>query len=385
MRIAKNNSLNFDWFVLIITIGLMLFSIAVVYSASAFIAQTRFNDYDKLFWNHISKIIIGIIILIIFINVDYHKLERFSKLIMFVSLVPLFLVFIVGSPINGAYRWIHFVGLNFQPSEFAKFALVLHFSTLLKQRREVIQDFKLGILPLLVWAFIVCGMIAIQPNFSSATVIYIIALAMLYIGNARTKYLMYIISISLSTIVIYAVSAPYRLQRLINYFNINSNNADLSDAAFQSQQAIIAFGNGGFVGLGPAQSRQSLLYLPESYGDFIFSIIGEEYGFIGTSLIIILFLIIAWRGIKIARFAPDLFGYYLSFGIVFTFTIYAFVSAGVNCGLLPTTGLPMPFISYGGSAIFFYCAAMGILLNISKQAKLNSNSQNKISFKNFKS
>ncbi len=362
---------------LMATLGLMLFSIAFVYSASASIAEYRFGDYDKLFINHTIRVMIGLLALIFFMKIDYHVWMRYSKPIMFAALIPLVLVFLISSPINGAYRWIYIGPVNFQPSELAKFALVIHFAALLTQRQEVIKDFKLGLLPLLIWSFIVCLLIALQPNFSSAMVIFIISIAMMFVGNANGKHLSVIGIIAFIGLVGYAVSAAYRMQRIINYVGMASGSSDISDAAFQSQQAIIAFGSGGIFGLGPGQSRQSLLFLPEAYGDFIFSIIGEEYGFIGTVLIIIVFIIMAWRGIKIARNAPDNFGYFLAFGIIFTFILYAFVSAAVNTGLLPTTGLPMPFVSYGGTAIIFYCVAMGILLNISSHSVKGNNTNQK--------
>jgi cell division protein FtsW len=353
---------------LMATLGLMLFSIAFVYSASASIAEHRFGDYDKLFLNHTLRVLGGLLALIIFMKIDYHVWLKLSKPIMFATIIPLLLVFLISSPINGAYRWIYIGSINFQPSELAKFALVIHFAALLTQRQEVIKDFKLGLLPLLVWSFIVCLLIAIQPNFSSAMVIFIISIAMMFIGNVKGKHLSIIGIIAFIGLIGYAVSASYRMQRIINYVSMASGSNDNNEAAFQSQQAIIAFGSGGIFGLGPGQSRQSLLFLPEAYGDFIFSIIGEEYGFIGTFLIVVVFMIMAWRGIKIARNAPDNFGYFLAFGIIFTFILYAFVSAAVNTGLLPTTGLPMPFVSYGGTAIIFYCIAMGILLNISSHS-----------------
>ena len=359
---------HIDWIILMSTLGLMFFSIAFVYSASASIAEYRFGDYDKLFLNHSLRVFFGLIALLITMRIDYHFWMRWSKVIMFIVIIPLILVFLISSPINGAYRWISIGFVNFQPSELAKFALVIHFATLLTQRQNVIKDFKFGLLPLLVWSFVICSLIAIQPNFSSAMVIFIIAIAMMFIGNANGKHLSIIGVIAFIGLIGYAISAAYRMQRIMNFVGMANGSSDITEAAFQSQQAIIGFGNGGIFGLGPGQSRQSLLFLPEAYGDFIFSIIGEEYGFIGTVLILLIFVIMAWRGIKIAKNAPDNFGYFLAFGIIFTFTLYAFVSAGVNTGLLPTTGLPMPFVSYGGTAIIFYCIAMGILLNISSQS-----------------
>ena len=358
---------HIDWVILLSTIGLMLMSIAFVYSASASIAEARFGSPDKFFASHTLRVLIGLVVLFIFMKVDYHFWGKYSKIIIFMSVVSLFLVLIMGTTINGANRWLYIGPINFQPSELAKFALVLHFAYLLTERQEFIKDFKYGLLPLLIWSIIITSLIAIQPNFSSAVVIYLIAAAMMFIGNANLKHLFYIGLVSLIGLGIYALSAPYRMARLQNYIGLTSDNHYINNAAFQAQQAVIAFGNGGIFGMGPGQSRQSLLYLPEAYGDFIFSIIGEEYGFIGTIFVISIFAVIAYRGIKIARNAPDIFGYFLAFGITVTITLYAFVSAGVNIGLLPTTGLPLPLISYGGTAIIFYCAAIGMLLNISSK------------------
>jgi cell division protein FtsW len=368
---VKANHGHIDWFLLLSTVGLMLFSIAFVYSASAFIAEARFHSHDKFFLNHSWKVLIGFLILLLFAKIDYHKWEKLSKPIIFMAIVPLVLVFVIGTPLNGAYRWLSIGFFNFQPSELAKFALVLHICTLLKQRQEFIKDFKIGMLPILLWSLIICSLIALQPNFSSAFVIYLITVCLLFVGNANVFHLIMIGAASITALGAYALSAPYRLQRLLSFIGHGNGSGTVNtDAAFQAQQAIIAFGNGGLFGLGPGQNRQSQLFLPESYGDFIFSIIGEEYGFFGVILLLSVFGLIVWRGVKIAKRAPDMYGYFLSFGITFTFAIYVFVSAGVNCGLLPTTGLPMPFISYGGTAIFFYAAAMGILLNISAQSNV---------------
>jgi cell division protein FtsW len=275
---------------------------------------------------------------------------------------------LIGSNINGAYRWIFIGPINFQPSEIAKFALIIHISKLLSERQEVIKSFKLGLLPPLMWTMIICFLIALQPNFSSAIVIYLIAIILLFVGNTNFLHLL---SLGLSFLFgafIYAISATYRMQRLLTYIGLATNQESVNSSAdFQIKQAILGFGNGGFWGLGPGQSKQAHLFLPESYGDFIFSIIGEEYGFIGVGFIILVFALILYRGFRIAKNAPDNFGYFLATGITVTFSIYAFVSAGVNCGLLPPTGIPMPFISYGGTALVIYSFIIGILLNISRQ------------------
>ncbi len=358
---------HIDWYILLSVVGLMLFSIAFVYSASASVAEARYAHSEVLFINHTIRVLIGLIILLVFAKLDYHKLEKATFPVMLFSILLLILVYFISTPVNNAYRWINIGPFSFQPSEFAKFALVLHFACIISQREEVIKDFKFGFLPLMIWTIVIIGLIALQPNFSTAGVIFFIAISIMFVGNVNLIHLISFSFASLTVIIFYGLSAPYRMQRILSFFgdtNVSEN------VQYQVNQAIIAFGNGGLFGVGPGQSRQSHLFLPESYGDFIFSIIGEEYGFVGALIIIAAFIIIFWRGFKIIKKAPDLFGYLLSAGIILTFAFYMVVSIAVNCGLLPATGLPLPFISYGGTAVFFYSAAMGILLNISAHANV---------------
>jgi cell division protein FtsW len=357
-----------DWWVLLSVSALMLFSIAFVFSASASFAEFRFGSYDKFFYSHALRIFIAFVAMIVFSRIDYHIWGKFSKLFIFTSVILLVLLFFIGTPINSVYRWLYIGPINFQPSEIAKFALVLHFAKLLSERQDYIKDFKIGLLPLIIWSFLICGLIALQPNFSTALVIYLIAISMMFIGNTNFLHLLGIGFISMIGAVSYALSAEYRRTRIMSFFGSDNPDQAADAAAYQIDQAIIAIGNGGFFGVGPGHSRQSHLYLPESYGDFIFSIIGEEYGFIGLFIILMIFMLIFWRGIKITKLAPDLFGYFLSIGILLTIGFYTIVSAAVNVGLLPTTGLPIPFLSYGGTAVIIYASAIGILLNISAQA-----------------
>jgi cell division protein FtsW len=365
-----------DWWVLLPVAALMLFSIAFVFSASASFADLRFGSYDKFFYSHAFRIFLAFIALMIFSRIDYHFWGKFSKIFIFISVIFLVLLFIIGTPINYVYRWLYIGPINFQPSEIAKFALVLHFARLLAERQEYIKDFKIGMLPLIIWSLIICGLIALQPNFSTALVVYLIAISMMFIGNTNFLHLIFVGIISFVGAIIYALSASYRRARIMSFLGYEETDINEDAVRYQIDQAIIAIGNGGFFGVGPGHSRQSQLYLPESYGDFIFSIIGEEYGFIGLFIIILLFILILWRGIRIAKMAPDLFGYFLSTGILLTIAYYTIVSAAVNVGLLPTTGLPIPFLSYGGTAVIIYASAIGILLNISAQAGVLPKRQN---------
>jgi cell division protein FtsW len=358
---------HIDWIILLSAAGLMLFSVAFVYSASASFADVRFGSSEKLFWSHGIRVLFGLLVTILFAKIDYHVWQRYSKTILVVAVGFLLYVLAAGTTIKGATRWVDIGFINFQPSELAKFALVIHLAAMLTERQEYIKNFRYGFLPMLLWICIVCGLIALQPNLSTASVIFLISMLVIFIGNANILHLLGIGSLGFAAAVAYGLSAQYRLNRLMAFFGVEGNRT--ADAVnYQLDQALLAFGSGGLFGVGPGQSRQRDWFLPESYGDFIFSIVGEEYGYIGVLLILGAFCVILWRGFVTARRAPDDFGRFLAAGITFTVGIYTFINAGVTCGLLPTTGLPMPFISYGGTAILFSAAALGILLNISAQA-----------------
>jgi len=358
---------HIDWYILLSVVGLMLFSVAFVYSASSSFAAAKFGSSEKLFWNHAIRVLLGLAAIVVFSRIDYHVFEKFTKPILLLALACLVYVLLTGAKVKGAARWIHIGFINFQPSEFVKYALVLHISAMTVAAKDYLNDFRTGLMPLLLWTLVTCGLIAAQPNLSTASVVFFIASVIMFVGNAPLKKLGGIALGGLIVASIYAVSAPYRLKRIMAFTGYGSGT-EAEVVNYQLQQAIIAFGSGGIFGVGPGQSLQRDFFLPESYGDFIFSVVGEEYGFIGALFILSAFGMILWRGINVAKNAPDDFGRLLAIGITVTLAIYAFVNAGVNCGVLPTTGLPMPFISYGGTSVLFSAAAVGMLLNISAQA-----------------
>ncbi len=364
---------HIDWILFLAVAGLMLFSVAFVYSASAYFADVKFGSTERLFLNHTIRVALGFVLMIVFARIDYHLWEKYSKVLLYAALASLVFVLIGGMVIKGARRWINIGFLNFQPSELAKFALVIHLAAMLAEKKTYIKDFYRSFLPMMFWTGVVCFLIALQPNFSTAAVIFGLSVLLMFIGNANVLYLMGVIGAGVLGGGVYALKAQYRLERLQAFpqqFAGDFTESALRSMNYQLQQAILAFGNGGLLGVGPGQSRQRDWFLPESYGDFIFSIIGEEYGYVGVLLIIACFSIILWRGFKIARAAQDDFGRYLAAGITLTFALYAIINMGVTSGLLPTTGLPLPFISYGGTAILFSTIALGILLNISAHTDL---------------
>lgn len=348
-----------DWVLLLSTAALMMFGVAFVYSASAYFAEVRLGDSESLVLNHVVRVVAGLVVVFVFSRINYRLWQRTSIVGITIAICLLIYVIINGQTLNQATRWISIGPIGFQPSEFAKFALIVYLSTLLAARQHVLSSFREGVVPLLTWTGVLCVLIAVQPDFSTAAVIFGIAILLLYIGNVKFLHLIAIIGPALAIAAGYAMSAEYRMRRLTEFWS--------EEGSYQVKQGIIAFGNGGIFGVGPGRSLQRDWFLPESYTDFIFSIIGEEYGFLGAGFILFLFGVILWRGLRIARNAPDLFGRFLAAGITIVITVYAIVNAGVTCGLIPTTGLPMPFVSYGGTSILFTAAALGILLNISAQ------------------
>ncbi|HEY3875157.1 MAG TPA: putative peptidoglycan glycosyltransferase FtsW [Candidatus Kapabacteria bacterium] len=346
--------------------GLLLASLAFVYTASASFSAVKMGASESMLFNHAKKVFLSLVAMIVFTKIDYHKFEKQTKWIMISSLVLLVAVLFVGTRELGARRWLALGPLSFQPAEFAKFALVLHVAALCAAKQEIIGDFKKAFLPIAFWAVAAAALIAKQPNMSTASVLILIAFGIMYVAQVPLKYMLTSGALALFGGGIFALTASYRVQRMLAF--VGHHTAHTSQVAYQTDQALIAFGNGGIFGVGIGQSRQSMFFLPESYGDFIYSVIGEEYGFIGAALLMIVFGFLVIRGIQIAKHAPDAFGRYTAFGITITLAIYVMINAFVNVGLLPVTGLPMPFVSYGGTSMIFSAAAVGILLNISKYA-----------------
>lgn len=346
------------WSVLI----LMGFGIAAVYSASSAWAVQR-GGTEFYLLRHLAKVVVGIGLIIGLSKVDYHIFAKFSKPAILFSVGSLVILLLTGGigELKGANRWLGIGSFSFQPSELAKWTLIVHLAYLMSKNHNKMYDLKEGLFPIAIWIGSIVLLIALQPNFSTAAVIAFISIVMLFVAGANLKYL-YLSAAGLIPIAVaYIAMSPYRLKRIVSFIDGDAVNYQLS-------QSLVALGNGGLLGVGPGQSKQRDFFLPEPFNDFILPIIGEEYGYIGVLLILGIFIFIFIRGISIIKRAPDLFGMYLAVGIVVSIVFYAFTNAAVVCGLFPTTGLPMPFISYGGTSILFTSAAVGILLNISKQS-----------------
>lgn len=358
-----------DLTTLVCVLLLMVVSLGVVYSASSTRAFEKTGSSEALMIKHAVKVLIGFIMLFVFMNIDYRKYKKYTKPVLIGAILLLLVTLALGGEVKGATRWLRFGGLGLQPSEFAKYALIFHLCVLLADKKDRIKDFKTGFLPMMIWIGAVSVLVLLQPNFSSGSMIVAISLVMLFIGRAKLTHIGLTFAALLPLLGAYMVSAPYRMKRIMGYISFSDNAG--AKINHQLWQGIIGFGNGGIFGVGMGESKQRDYFLPESFGDFVFSIVGEEYGLIGTLFILSLFLFIMLRGMKIAKHAHDDFGRYLAIGISSSITLYALINAGVTLGILPTTGLPMPFVSYGGSSMLFSSVAVGVLLNISSQTDLH--------------
>jgi cell division protein FtsW len=370
LKIQRN---HIDIWLLIIVLGLMVTSLGVVYSASAEWSFKRFDTQSHYLDLHAIKILLSIVALFVGLSIPYSLYKKFSKPVLIVAVLFLAVTFVLGGETKGAVRWLRFGGLGFQPSEFAKFALLFHISLLMATKGENLKEFKRGFLPIVIWIGTVTGLVLAQPNLSTGMMLFALTMILLFVGHVKMMHLfgMMFVAICLFAIYVlfmaYVLKRPYQLERIMHFVHGTPNGQH----NYQLWQGIIGFGNGGLFGVGPGESRQRDLFLPESYNDFVYSIVGEEYGLFGTLVILGAFLFVMLRGFRIAKNAKDDYARFLAIGISSTITLYALVNASVALGLLPTTGLPMPFVSYGGSSLMLSAFSIGVLLNISASTDLH--------------
>lgn len=341
--------------------SLILIGLITVMSASSTYSSVKFESAFHLFQSHLFKVVAGIIVMGIFCVIPYETYKSFSKIGLVGITVVLIYTLLFAAQVKGAGRWLNLGFTTIQPADMAKIILIIHLANLIATKQDVIKDLKEGYIYFLIWILAVAGLIFLQPNVSNAVLIIVISLTMLYVGGARLKHIL----ISSGALILaggsVAMIFSHSRARILAYINSIGNGGDIN---LQVKQAIYSLGSGGIAGVGIGNSKQSNLFLPEAYGDFIFAILGEETGFIGVVTVLFLYLTLFISGILIAKKTKDKFGQMLAFGISFSIIIYAFVNAAVASGMFPTTGLPLPFISYGGTSIIFLSASIGILMNV---------------------
>jgi cell division protein FtsW len=350
---------------LIVTL-LMCIGILVVYSSGAGWAEKKFSDPEYFLWRQLMFSLLGMVTVILVARVDYHFFRKISKILILVSiaLLGLLLLLKLAGIIHGAARWIGFGPVRFQASDFAKYAVIFHFSRLISEKQHYIKDLQTSYYPLLILLLTVVFLVALEPNFSTASLIALIGFCLMFIGGIRIKHMLTTALPLLPIAAVFAIAAPYRVARLVSFAGGGEKNL-----SYQVSQALLGLGNGGLLGLGIGASKQRELYLPLSYNDFVFVVIGEEYGFIGALVVLTLFAGFFICGIIIAKHAPDNFGKYMASGITIAITMFAFINIAVASHLLPTTGVALPFISYGGTALLFNSLGVGILVSVSRYKK----------------
>jgi len=351
----------------IATLVMVGLSIVMVYSSSFALAQSKFGGSDFFLARQLVRAGLALACFMVFINVDYHFWGRHSTGAYFgvIALLLFVLVAPAARAIHGARRWISLGFIQFQVSELALLVLVILLAAQLSRAGEEIKDTK-KLAGFLVKIGVVCGLIGLEPNFSTAALVAAIGVVLLFVAGARISHLAALIGAAIPFGVLAAFGAGYRRHRIFAFLHTPGHSGDVG---YQAYQALIGLGNGGLFGVGIGQGDQKYFYLPEPHTDFVFSILGEEIGFVGLLLVLLLFAFIVYCGIKIALSAPDTMGRLMAFGFTFVCAIYALIHAAVNVGLVPTTGIPLPFLSYGGMSLVFTVGSMGILLNISSQGR----------------
>jgi len=355
-----------DRILFLVTLVLVGFGVAMVFSSSAIVAKERFGDPNYFSLKQLVSATLGLAVMFVMMKIDYHAYRHplivFSVLAIVVAL--LVLVFFLAAAAN-THRWIQFSGFSVQPSEMAKLALIFFLAYFLEKRKGKVNDLAFTLVPIAVIVAILAGLIVLQPDLGTAVSLLTISLALLFVAGLDLRWIAASIILGLPLFYLLVFRVKWRRDRILAFLNPWEQPLG---RGFQIIQSLLSVASGGIAGLGFMEGKQKLFYLPEAHTDFIFAVVGEELGMIGTCALLVLFLVFFWRGLRASLRAPDLFGFYLALGITLMVSVQAFINMSVVLGLLPTKGIPLPFLSYGGSSFVVMLAAVGILLNVSQQA-----------------
>ena len=360
---AKDRSLkSVDLKLLYSTIALVALGLVMVTSASQIIGHERFRSAFVFMQQHAIRIALGSCVLVLLMKVDFKKYQRLAPWLLAVSFVLLIALFLWGTQVRGAKRWLRIYMFNMQPVEFAKLALVIFLSARLADGGFQRDEFKRGFLPLFAVCVTMAAVVALQPNFSNAIFIMLLSFTLFFVGGCRLHHIL----LSGLGMSLAAIPLLMRVDHIWKRVGVLLGSGG-PEAGYHVEQSLIALGSGFVAGRGPGASYQKYHFLPDAHTDFIFSIIGEELGFIGTMLVLTLFVFILVRAVRTAERSPNDFGYLLSLGLGLSLFLSAVINMGMTLGIMPVAGLPLPFLSFGGSSLITSLAAVGILLNISGQ------------------
>jgi cell division protein FtsW len=362
--------LQSDKWLFLATLALICTSIVMVYSASALVALERFQQPYLFVTKQMMWAAIGFAVMSIVMRIDYRTYRNDKMIWLLLGVVALMLVAVLFSrPINGTTRWFGIGGFGIQPSELAKLAAIVFTAMILERRRARINELSYSLVPIGLIVGGLCGLILLQPDFGTAVSLMVVVSVMVFAAGISYRYLIGAALLAMPALYVILMQADYRRRRLLTFMDPWSD--PLGDG-FQIIQSLIAVGTGGVFGKGLMQGVQKLFYLPEPFTDFIFSVISEETGLLGASLVVLCFCVIAWRGLRTALRAPDSFGAFLALGITMMLVLQAFLNISVVLGLLPTKGIPLPLVSNGGSSMLINLLGIGVLLNISQHSQMET-------------
>jgi cell division protein FtsW len=355
-----------DRWLLLLPLALTAVGLIMVYSSSAILGLTRFQDPSYYFSRQVFRTVLGIVVLLVAARADLRRLEKFAPVILGVAAGLLALVVVAGHMSNGATRWLRLGFLTLQPTDLGRLAMVVFLASWLKRRPPADLGFTRGLLPPLGILAVLCGLIMLQPNLSSAALLGLSGFLMLFLAGAPLRHLAVPVGAGVAGILVALQTHPYMMGRVKTFVRFAfSGELDARGSGWQLDQSLIAIGSGGVIGKGLGGGLQKYLFLPEAHTDFIFSILAEELGFVGATGLLTLIGLLVWRGLRVAARTKEPFAALLAAGLSLQIGLYALVNLAVATGIAPTTGLPLPFVSYGGSALLANMAAAGLLYRIS--------------------
>jgi cell division protein FtsW len=359
--------ISVDRWLFIVTLLLVFVGLVMVFSASAVMAKERYGSGYVFLLRQLGWAAAGLIAMVVAMKVDYSRFKHPAVVYSLLGITTLMLmsVFLL-SRAHNTHRWIHFGSFSFQPSEMAKPALILFLAFFLESRTRTMDDWRNTLLPSIIPTLVFIALIVFQPDLGTAIACAAITACVLFVAGLEIKYLGYAFAASILPLYLLIFHVAYRRDRILAFLNPYS---DPQGRGFHIIQSLIAVSTGGVTGVGLMEGKQKLFYLPEPHTDFIFSVISEELGLVGAIVIVALFAIFLWRGIRTAMRTQDMFGRFLAVGITSMVVVQAFINISVVLGLMPTKGIPLPFISYGGSSLFVTLACVGVLLNVTKHAE----------------
>ena len=364
---------RFDWALTLPVACLVALGVVMVYSSSAFLGASRYDSATFFLQRHVFRVVLGVIVLFVCMRVDYHRLQRLAPWALGASVLLLGVLLAVGGEgVRGANRWLSIMSFTLQPTEIARVACVVYLASLLDKKGEKITSFKDGLLPACLVLGLLAFLILKQPNLGSTIALLSTGFALLYLAGAKRRHLGLLVAGGVVVACLAVLRNPYMMDRVVAWRAQWAGHADTLGKNWQVAQSIIALGSGGVLGTGPGHGLQKVFFLPDPHTDFIYAVVGEELGLLGTVGVLIAYVALFLRGIRVSANAPDRFGRFLAAGLTVNLCVYVAMNIAVVTGVIPTTGLPLPFLSYGGSALVVNLGVVGVLLNIGSQGAADS-------------